>query len=90
VTCARCWESSATGAATCRRRGLPLSLLAELKDQIPCDELDFDGHDAGRQIYGFSQAVPRDDGSGFDFQLYWKLYWDSVCSSPTAPAMCAA
>ena len=26
--------------------GLPLSLLAELKDQIPCDELDFDGHDA--------------------------------------------
>src|SRR5215471_3649326 len=62
--------------------GLPLSLLAELKDQIPCDELDFDGHDAARQIYGFSQAVPRDDGSGFDSQLYWKLYWDSVCSYP--------
>jgi hypothetical protein len=49
--------------------GLPLSLLAELKDQIPCDELDFDGHDAARQIYGFGQAVPRDDGSGFDSQL---------------------
>jgi DNA-binding CsgD family transcriptional regulator len=62
--------------------GLPLSLLAELKDQIPCDELDFDGHDAGRQTYRFGQAVPPDDGSGFDYQLYWKLYWDSVCSYP--------
>ena len=60
--------------------GLPLSLLAELKDQIPCDELDFDGHDASRQTYRFGQAVPPDDGSGFDPQLYWKLYWDSACS----------
>jgi DNA-binding CsgD family transcriptional regulator len=62
--------------------GLPLSLLAELKDQIPCDELDFDGHDAGRQIYWFGQAIPPDDGSGFESQLYWKLYWDSACSYP--------
>lgn len=62
--------------------GLPLSLLAELKGQIPCDELDFDGHDAGRQTYRFGQAVPPDDGSGFDSKLYWKLYWDSVCSYP--------
>ena len=70
--------------------GLPLSLLAELKDQIPCDELDFDGHDAGRQTYRLGQAVPPDDGSGFDSQLYWKLYWNSSAPTPTAPAMCAA
>jgi DNA-binding CsgD family transcriptional regulator len=62
--------------------GLPLSLLAELKDQIPCDELDFDDHDAGRQVYRFSQAVPPCDAGEFDEQLYWKLYWDSACSYP--------
>jgi hypothetical protein len=54
--------------------GLPLSLLAELKDQVPCDELDFGGHDAGRQVYLFSHAVPPCDVSGFNEQLYWKLY----------------
>lgn len=67
--------------------GLPLSLLAELKDQIPCDELDFAGQDTGRQIEWFSQAVPADGGGSGDdlddIRAYWNLYWDSIpCSYP--------
>lgn len=65
--------------------GLPLSLLAELKDQIPCDELDFFGQDTGRQIEWFGQAVPADSGGDDldDVQTYWKHYWDSIpCSYP--------
>ena len=38
--------------------GLPLSLLAELKDQIRCDQLAFVRHDAGRRIDLFAQGIP--------------------------------
>jgi DNA-binding CsgD family transcriptional regulator len=62
--------------------GLPLSLLAELKDQIPCDELNLDGQDSGRQILWCGQAVPANYDNWQDPQVYWKHYWDSVCSYP--------
>jgi DNA-binding CsgD family transcriptional regulator len=58
--------------------GLPLSLLAELKDQIRCDQLVFTRFDAGRRIDLFSQDIPDDCGtSEEDLQLFWELYWDS-------------
>ena len=58
--------------------GLPLSLLAELKDQIPCDQLCFERLDTGRQIGLFSQHIHADGGdSELDIQLFWKLYWGS-------------
>jgi DNA-binding CsgD family transcriptional regulator len=67
--------------------GLPLSLLAELKDQIHCDSLAFFGEDHDRQVEWFHQEIPayNDDGSDDcgDIQLYWELYWDSIaCSYP--------
>jgi len=66
--------------------GLPWSLLAELKDQIPCDALEFFGQDADHQVEWFNQGIPAgsyDDGSDFQFQLYWEIYWDSIaCAYP--------
>jgi DNA-binding CsgD family transcriptional regulator len=67
--------------------GLPLSLLAELKDQIPCDELEFYGCDAGRQTEFFSQLIPAGgvvpQSDIPDMQVFWKHYWDSIaCSYP--------
>ena len=67
--------------------GLPLSLLAELIDQIRCDALHFGGQDSGRQIVWFAQDVPADSGDSEgdldDVQTYWKHYWDSIpCSYP--------
>jgi DNA-binding CsgD family transcriptional regulator len=64
--------------------GLPLSLLAELKDQIPCDYLYFERSDTGRQIDLFSQHIPADSEDGEDDdQLFWKLYWGSIpCCYP--------
>jgi DNA-binding CsgD family transcriptional regulator len=59
--------------------GLPLSLLAELKDQIRCDQLSFFRHDTGRRINLFAQGIPDDsDDSEDDLQRYWELYWDSL------------
>jgi DNA-binding CsgD family transcriptional regulator len=64
--------------------GLPLSLLAELKDQIPCDHLSFERFDTGRQIDIFGQHIPAlGDDSEPDMQLFWKHYWDSLpCCYP--------
>jgi hypothetical protein len=66
--------------------GLPPSLLVELRDQIRCDELQFLGQDTPRQAGWFAQDLPADsDIAGDDpddEQLYWELYWDSVCSYP--------
>jgi len=62
--------------------GLPLSLLAELKDQIGCDQLVFVRSDVSRQIDLFAQGIP-DDHSEDDLQLFWELYWDSLpCCYP--------
>jgi hypothetical protein len=44
--------------------GLPLSLLAELQNQVRCDALDFVGHDTARQAVWFDQSVPPDSGNG--------------------------
>src|SRR5580704_15623926 len=64
--------------------GLPLSLLAELKDQIPCDQLAFVRQDAGRRTELFYQDVPGGyDDSEDGLQLFWELYWDSLpCCYP--------
>jgi DNA-binding CsgD family transcriptional regulator len=62
--------------------GLPLSLLAQLKDQIRCDDLNFVGHDTARQAVWFDQAVPAGSGDeGADDQVYWEHYWGcDACS----------
>ena len=64
--------------------GLPLSLLAELKDQIRCDYLAFERYDAARRIGLFGQRIPDDgDDSEDDLQMFFELYWDSLpCSYP--------
>ena len=58
--------------------GLPLSLLAELKDQIGCDELSFHGEDPYCRELWFDQRVQSDGGvEGYD-QVYWEHFWDSA------------
>ena len=69
--------------------GLPPSLLADLKDQIRCDAMSFEGFDSGRQKTWFFQAL-RDRGDAVvedvpdDVDLaHWQLYWDcQPCSYP--------
>jgi hypothetical protein len=56
--------------------GLPLSLLADLMDQIHCDALSLDGRDIYRQTYWFSQEIPSGiDYAAFD-QVFWENHWD--------------
>jgi DNA-binding CsgD family transcriptional regulator len=63
--------------------GLPLSLLAELKDQIRCEEVEFSRFDTARQIDLFNQYSPADATPEADAQVFWKHYWDSIpCSYP--------
>lgn len=63
--------------------GLPLSLLAELKDQIPCDDIGFFAHDTDHQVIRFDQNIPLgSDDDGGDIELYWEIYGDSVCAYP--------
>jgi DNA-binding CsgD family transcriptional regulator len=67
--------------------GLPLSLLSDLRDQIPCDFVQFQGFDSGRRDEWFVQAVPEDgdDGppDGDLGQAHWQHYWDcEPCSYP--------
>jgi len=38
--------------------GLPMSLLAEIKDQIPCDDLSFEGFDSVSHKPWFIQEIP--------------------------------
>jgi len=67
------------------REGLPLSLLADLKDQISCDEAILVGFDSGRRAFWFVQQVPVTDipGSSELDRVYWELYWESrFCSYP--------
>ena len=65
--------------------GLPPSLLADLKDQISCDEAILVGFDSGRRAFWFAQQLPvtRIPGSEELDRVYWQLYWDSrFCSYP--------
>ncbi len=69
-------------------QGLPLSLLSDLKDQIPCDFLLCHGYDTTLQQYWFTQQIPEEDGDGDlandEFRrVFWEQYWDChVCSYP--------
>jgi DNA-binding CsgD family transcriptional regulator len=65
--------------------GLPPSLLADLKDQIRCDQVFLIGFDRGRQANWFGQDFPPADISGREDldRAYWKHYPDSrFCSYP--------
>ena len=39
-------------------QGLPMSLLSELKEQIPCDVISFEGFDSDRQLTWFAESMP--------------------------------
>jgi len=76
--------------------GLPLSLLADLKDQIRCEGISLDRQDSGRQAYSVLQSVPvpshdelkafqdrdRDPDPAF-WERFWTCHWEcQVCSYP--------
>lgn len=69
-------------------QGLPLSLLSELKEQIPCDFMLCHGYDTTLQRHWFAQQVPEDDAeedlNDPDFAgVFWERYWDCMpCSYP--------
>jgi len=69
-------------------QGLPLSLLADLMDQIRCDVVQFQGCDSGRQGYWFSQDTPEDNYMSAELaaavgQAYWRHFGDSqMCCYP--------
>jgi DNA-binding CsgD family transcriptional regulator len=72
-------------------KGVPLSLLSDLKDQIPCDYVLFQGYDTRRNSYWFAQQVPEDDedpDSAIDldfpeFPTFWEHFWEcKPCSYP--------
>jgi DNA-binding CsgD family transcriptional regulator len=72
--------------------GLPPSLLADLKDQVRCDQMLFLGLDTGRQADWFAQGIPPTHASGAKDltaeeedldRAYWKHYRASqFCSYP--------
>jgi DNA-binding CsgD family transcriptional regulator len=76
------------GIVTCERddlppEGLPLSLLAELVDQIRCDVVEFMGTDSERQMWWFGQQFPVDADDSGDEQTFWSNFWDcDACSYP--------
>jgi hypothetical protein len=65
--------------------GLPMSLLSDLKGQIRCDEVLFEGFDSAREQAWFVQSIPECDAavdSEFD-PVHWAHYWDcEPCSYP--------
>src|ERR1700684_3949524 len=72
-------------------KGVPLSLLSDLKNEIPCDYVLFHGYDTRRNSYWFAQQVPEDDGdrdSASDQQFpefpeFWEHFWEcKPCSYP--------
>jgi DNA-binding CsgD family transcriptional regulator len=68
--------------------GLPGSLLADLKDQIPCDFVLCQGYDTTLQRYWFVQQIPQgsdgEDDSGLDFAPEFReAFWNcQFCSYP--------
>ena len=65
--------------------GLPSSLLADLKDQIRCDEISFMGYDSQRQTTWFLQAIPDPDRAWVEEidPVHWQHFWNcQPCSYP--------
>ena len=64
--------------------GLPPSLLADLKNQVGCDELGFEGIDSARRETWFGQAIPLFDIWDEDSdRAHWQHHWDwQPCSYP--------
>ena len=72
--------------------GLPLSLLADLRDQISCDVICLERYDSPRQGYSLLQCIPApsdDELKAFEdldpahWEHYWDCHWDSQpCSYP--------
>src|SRR5580700_7563784 len=69
--------------------GVPLSLLSDLKSQIPCDYVLFQGYDPRRNSYWFAQEVSgggEDPYSASDEpsdQTFWEHFWNcKPCSYP--------
>jgi DNA-binding CsgD family transcriptional regulator len=66
-------------------QGLPMSLLSELKERIPCDVISFEGFDSDRQLTWFTESIPGRGAAQEDpFEpAHWKHYWDcQPCSYP--------
>jgi hypothetical protein len=77
--------------------GVSLSLLSDLKNQIPCDYVLFEGYDTKRQKYWFAQQVPDDEedpDTPSDQRLHralWEHFWDcKFCSYPDRTGTCQA
>jgi DNA-binding CsgD family transcriptional regulator len=70
--------------------GLPVSLLSDLKDQVGCDVISFEGFDSERQVTWFLQAIRGHDLAVVDgivedsFEpVHWQHYWNcQPCSYP--------
>lgn len=68
--------------------GVPLSLLSDLKDQIPCDYVLFHGYDTKRNAHWFAQQVPGHDEEldsepDDEFPTFWEHFWEcKACSYP--------
>jgi DNA-binding CsgD family transcriptional regulator len=71
--------------------GLPPSLLADLQDQIRCDDIGLDRYDSDRQAHWFLQHLRRPSLDGMasadadpaDVEHFWDCHWDSrPCSHP--------
>ena len=66
--------------------GVPLSLLSDLKSQIPCDYVLFQGYDPRRNSYWFAQEVSgggEDPYSASDEpsdQTFWEHFWNPSLS----------
>ena len=59
-------------------QGLPMSLLSDLKSQIRCDVISFEGFDSQHEVTWFGQAVPDHiDPVAPAFEpAHWQHYWD--------------
>jgi DNA-binding CsgD family transcriptional regulator len=66
-------------------QGLPLSLLSELAEQIPCDCVCLLALDSTQRVAPFEQEYPGHDAAEVDDAdaLFWHHYWDcEPCSYP--------
>jgi DNA-binding CsgD family transcriptional regulator len=56
--------------------GVPVSLLAELTDQIRCDSVSLVSQDPYRQEIWFAQDLPSDADDGDYMAAFWEHFWD--------------